>query len=261
MLGIALQAGGVKGFSHIATLKVFEECSVVPDIISGSSAGSIVGGLYAVHQDAEAVYSVFSKTVKKFLRKQKTKPEPIMNFEMTIKESLYSVDEYYEFFKELFGKTKFSELKTKLLVIAFDLSEMKSITIDEGFLVDAVLASCTVPGVFEPTHLAGSKMLDGGVLSPVPAKELKDCGVDKVVASIFDEEIPTYKTYADLMLAVDWLKERAIVNKELDYYVDFCFRYPISVSWKDFDKCEKVYSDALKIARGVKDEFQDFIGR
>jgi len=260
VLGLALQAGGVKGFSHIATLKIFEECRARPDVISGSSAGSIVGGLYAIYTNADAVYDIFAKTVKKFLRRQKTKPEPIMNLEMTIKESLYSLDEYYEFFKELFGKTKFSELKIKLLVIAFDLSEMKSMIIDEGFLVDAVLASCTVPGVFEPTYVAGNKMLDGGVLSPVPAKELKYYGADKIVASVFEENVPNYTTYADLMLVVDWLKERQIINNAVNY-VDFCFKYPISVGWRDFDKCDKVYYDALNVARSVKDEFQSFLGR
>jgi Predicted esterase of the alpha-beta hydrolase superfamily len=80
MVGLALQAGGVKGFSHIATLKVFEECNVKPDVISGSSAGSIVGALYALHGSSEIAYKVFAETVRKFLKKQRTKPEPNNEF-------------------------------------------------------------------------------------------------------------------------------------------------------------------------------------
>jgi len=260
MFGLALQAGGVKGFSHIATLKVFEECNVKPDVISGSSAGSIVGALYALHGSSEIAYKVFAETVRKFLKKQRTKPEPIMNLEMVIKDALYSLDEFYQFFKEMFGKKKFSELKTKLLVVAFDIETWKSFVIDEGYLVDAVLASCTVPGVFEPTYIAGVRMLDGGVLSPIPTFELKDYGADTIVASAFEELIPPYATHMELMLTVDAVKESYIVQNELSE-ADFTFFYPISVNWQDFAKYEEVYKNALIVARRVKDEFENFIRR
>ncbi|WP_241685545.1 patatin-like phospholipase family protein [Fervidobacterium changbaicum] len=260
MIGLALQAGGVKGFSHIATLKVFEECKTKPDIISGSSAGAIVGALYALHNDSDVVYKAFSDAVRKFLKKQKSKPEPIMNFEMVIKESLYSLDEYYQFFKALFGKRKFSELKTKLLVVAFDIESWKSFIIDEGYVVDAVLASCTVPGVFEPTYIAGVRMLDGGVLSPVPTFELKQYGVDKIVASIFKESVPSYTTHMELMLTIDAIKESYIIQHELSI-ADFVFSYPVNVNWQDFNKYAEVYENALNVARRVKDEFENFIRR
>ncbi|WP_448375526.1 patatin-like phospholipase family protein [Fervidobacterium sp.] len=258
MLGLALQAGGVKGFSHIATLKVFEECNSKPDIIAGSSAGAIVGGLYALYNDAEKVYDIFSSTVQKFLKKQKVKSESIMNLEMVFKESLFSLDEYYVFFKELFGKVKFSQLQTKLLVVAFDSENLQSLTIDEGFLVDAVLASCTVPGVFEPTYLGGCKLLDGGVLSPVPTKELKKYGADKVIASVFEEKLPEFENHMELMLTIDTLKERQIVLDEMKF-ADFVFRYPINVSWRDFNKSKEVYENALNTARRIKSEFEDFL--
>jgi len=260
MIGLALQAGGVKGFSHVATLKVFEECNSKPDIIAGSSAGSIVGALYALYNDSEKVYEVFSKTVQKFLKNQKVKPEPIMNLELVLKESLYNADEYYVFFKELFGKIKFSQLRTKLLVVAFDTENQRSITIDEGFLVDAVFASCTVPGVFEPIYLSGSRMLDGGVLSPVPTEELKQYGADKIIASIFEEKMPNYESYIELMIAIDSIKEKKLLQDELRY-ADFIFSYPVSVAWKDFNKSREVYENALIIARGLKSEFEDFLRR
>jgi Predicted esterase of the alpha-beta hydrolase superfamily len=179
---------------------------------------------------------------------------------MVIKDALYSLDEFYQFFKEMFGKKKFSEIKTKLLVVAFDIETWKSFVIDEGYLVDAVLASCTVPGVFEPTYIAGVRMLDGGVLSPIPTFELKDYGADTIVASAFEELIPPYATHMELMLTVDAVKESYIVQNELSE-ADFTFFYPISVNWQDFAKYEEVYKNALIVARRVKDEFENFIRR
>jgi len=259
LIGLALEAGGVKGFSHIATLKVFEMCNAKVDVIAGSSAGAIVGALYSLYGDADQVYDEFSKNVISFLKGKAIKSSVPM-FEFVMRKALITLDDYYEFFKALFGKTKFSELRTKLIVVAFDCEEYQSVVIDEGFIVDAVLASCTVPGVFEPTYIGGSKVLDGGVLSPLPTEELKELGADKIVASIFEEEIPDYQTQFELLSTIDTIKGREILEEELKL-ADFVFSYPVEVEWSEFEKHEQVYTDAMKVAMDRRDQFENFIRR
>ncbi|ABS60139.1 MULTISPECIES: patatin-like phospholipase family protein [Fervidobacterium] len=260
MIGLALEAGGVKGFSHIATLKLFELCGKKPDIISGSSFGSIVGTLYALYQDSEKVYGVLAENITNFLKRKKFSNFKFFNFELILVESLVDLDDYYDFFKSLYGRAKFSDLKIPVDVVAFDMENLESIVINEGFLVDAVLASCTVPGVFEPTYIAGTKMLDGGVLSPVPVIELRNKGVERVVASIFEEPKNSYNTHMELMLYIDSIKGDIILQREIET-ADFVISYPISVQWTELEKYREVYNNALKIIYNRRDEFENFIGR
>lgn len=259
MFSVALEAGGVKGFSHVATMKLFDVCNVKPSIISGSSFGSIVGTLYALYKDADKVYNILSESIETFLSDNKM--QKISSLEMIFKESLFTLDEYYKIFKRLYGKKKFSDLEIPTIVVAFDLETMSSVAIDEGFLVDAVLASCTVPGVFEPTYLGGSKVLDGGVLSPLPVKELKSRSAEKIVASIFEEkEKDTYANKMELLIYLDSIKGDAILQNELGT-ADFILSYPVSVKWSEFHKYKDVYKSALEIAMKRREEFENFIRR
>lgn len=260
MIGVALEAGGVKGFVHIATLKLFDLCNTKPDVIAGSSFGSIVGTLYSMFQDADKVYSILSENIEYFLRTNNISKPKFTNLELVIKESLFTLDEYYEFFKRLYGRIKFSDLKIPVLVVAFDYENMRSFVIEEGYLVDAVLASCTVPGVFEPTYIAGSKMLDGGVLSPLPTTELKEYGADKIVASIFVEPKKNYNTQMELMLYIDSLKGDMILQKE-EEEANFVISYPIDVDWTEFQKYKQIFSLGVNVAMKRRDEFEDFLRR
>ncbi len=259
LVGLALEAGGVKGFTHIATLKLLDMYDVRLNMIAGSSAGAIVGALYAMYGDADKVYEEFSTNVVSFM-KDKSLKSSVPMFELVIKKALISLDDYYQFFKALFGRIKFSQLKTKLVVVAFDCENRESMVIDEGFLVDAVLASCTVPGVFEPTYLCGTKVLDGGVLSPLPTEELRKRGMDRIIASLFEEEIPDYQTQFGLLSTLDSIKNQEILRQEMQI-ADFVFDYPVQAEWSEFERYESIYNEALKIAMDRRDEFENFIRR
>jgi len=260
MLGVALQAGGVKGFVHISTLKLFDEYNCKPGIIAGSSFGSIVGTLYSMYQTADKVYSILSDNIEYFLKNNNFSQPKFTSFELVVKESLFTLDDYYKFFKRLYGRTKFSDLKIPVLVVVFDYENMSSVVVNEGYLVDAVLASCTVPGVFEPTYIAGSKMLDGGVLSPLPTKEVKEYGAEKIVASVFEEPKKPYYTQLELMFYIDSLKERFLLEKEIEL-ANFIINYPVKVDWTEFQKYKEVFNLGNEIAMKRRDEFANFLGR
>ncbi len=257
-IGLVLEAGGVKGFCHIATLKIMEEHQVSADIVVGSSAGSIIGALYSLGYNSEKIFKMLSSVVEKNYKKFVNKD--LKTYDLIFKASLLQPEDIYPFFKELFGKKKFSDLKIKFAAITFSVDSLESEIIDEGYLVDAIYASSSVPGVFGPLWLGGSKVLDGGVLSPVPVKEAKGLGAEIVLSSVFKGEKRTYSDQYSLLLYLDSIKELMIKRESLELS-DFAFEYKVRVSWNEFEKYNVVYTDALKDAEDRRDDFEDFIRR
>lgn len=240
-------------------LELLEKYKISPDVISGSSIGAVVGALYCIYGDSKTVYRILLENVREFLSKG-VKPYPFAEVRMLFAENLIDLDEYYKFFRRMFGKKRFSELNRKLLVVSFDLSERRSLIIEEGFIVDAVLASCTVPGFFQPTFLGGSRQLDGGILSPLPVSELKERGTEFVVASAFEVKKSSLHTFEDLLTLFDSLREKEIVESELSK-ADYAFVFPVKVEWAEFDKHLFVYENAKRYLDGRKQDFENFVRR
>lgn len=246
-IGLSLAAGGVKGFTHIATLKFLEENDIKIDIITGSSAGAIVAALYALYLDSQIVYEKFSEAVELHLPKFKKYLNKLekSNFWSIIQRALVPVDDYYPFFKYLFGKKKFSDLKIQTGIVTFDAFEGKSFLITEGFLVDAVMASSSVPGVFTSLWIAGTQNTDGGVLSPTPVKETKEMGADFIIASTFERR-PNYfpKDQLELMYYIDLWKEIEIEYIDLES-ANVVIYYRVPYEWFEFNKYQEIYKSAL----------------
>lgn len=108
-LGLALQAGGARGFSHIAVLELLEQYGTVPEIIAGASIGAVIGALYCIYEDSKTVYRILSENVRVFLNKS-IQSNPFAEVRMIFSENLIELDEYYRFFRGMFGKKRFSNL-------------------------------------------------------------------------------------------------------------------------------------------------------
>ncbi|RDI92080.1 hypothetical protein Ob7_03060 [Thermosipho africanus Ob7] len=256
-IGLSLAAGGVKGFAHIATLKFLEENDIDVDIITGSSAGAIVAALYGLYGDSNKVFEMFSEAIKLYLpnfKKYMTKLEK-SNFWSIFQRSLVPVEDYYPFFKFLFGKKKFSDLKKNVGIITFDTLEGTSLLITEGFLVDAVMASSSVPGVFSPLWIAGTQNTDGGVLAPTPVKEAKLLGSDFVVASTFERKPQDFpKDQLELMYYLDTWKEIEIEYVDLEL-ANVVIYYRIPYQWYEFNNYLQIYNTALNYINERREEF------
>ncbi|SHH19502.1 patatin-like phospholipase family protein [Thermosipho atlanticus] len=257
-IGLALAAGGVKGISHIATLKLLEEYNVKPEIITGSSAGSIIAGLYGLYGNSEKVYEKFSSAIDKFLplfKKYYNKLNKSSGTWGILQRSLIPIEEYYPFFRYLFGRKKFSDCKIQIGVVTFDNENANSLLITEGYLVDAIMASSSVPGVFSPLWLAGVQNTDGGVLSPVPVSEAIKMGADFVIASTFSRTPIDYpKDQLELMFYIDTWKEIEIEYIDLDN-ANVVIYYRIPYEWFEFPKYEQIYQSALSYAYERREDF------
>ncbi|MDI3495380.1 MAG: hypothetical protein PWQ72_1507 [Pseudothermotoga sp.] len=261
--GLALAAGGVKGFAHVAVLKFLEELNFEIDVITGSSAGSIVAALYALYGNWKKVLKEFSEAVDEFLPSFKSRAERLegTNLWSIFQRSLVKVEEYYPFFKKLFGKKKFSDCNINLGVAVFDITELNSFLITEGFLVDAVMASSSVPGVFEAVWIAGDQMVDGGVIAHTPVREVRNLGAEFVIASTFKKSVHNLpKDQMDLMFYIDSWKEEEIKQHDLSL-ADIIIEHSPFVEWYEFEKYERVFEAAVKSIEERRKEVEFIIRR
>ncbi len=161
--GLVLSGGGTRGFAHLGAIKALEENGIKPDIISGVSAGSIVGALYADGQGPEeAMDKLIGKNLLNFVkiifpRKGLLK---MTGFERTLGRSLRA--------------KRFEDLQIPLLVHAMNINTVKYTCFDKGDLLKVIKASSSIPVVFPPVEIDGHQYLDGGIVNNFPVEPLVD---------------------------------------------------------------------------------------
>lgn len=160
MLGIALSGGGARGISHLGVLKALEENGIRPDIISGTSAGAIVGGFYCAGYAPDDILTILIKTKMLAIFK------PAFSWQ-----GLLSMDKLLKILKDNLPAT-FEELDKPLIVAATNLEVGKTQYFDKGNLHETILASCCLPVLFNPIEIEGTKYIDGGILNNLPVEAL-----------------------------------------------------------------------------------------
>lgn len=161
-VGLALSGGGVKAFAHVGVLKALEEQGVRPNIISGVSAGAIVGALYSDGYSPDSIVALFDSI----------RVMDYFQWELP-KGGLLSMNGFRRFLDEKLTAETFEELSIPLRVVATNLDQGSSVVFSSGNLVDALIASSSVPVLFNPYLIDGVNYVDGGVLQNLPASALR----------------------------------------------------------------------------------------
>lgn len=162
-IGLALSGGGARGFAHVGVLRAFEERGIKPDIIAGTSAGSIIAALYADGYTPHHILQLFGELNVNEL------------VDVTIpKSSLLKFDKFVKFLERRLQARNVEDLKIPVLITATDFDNGKSIAFDKGPLPIRIAASCAIPIVFAPVVIDGVHYVDGGVLRNLPATHLRD---------------------------------------------------------------------------------------
>lgn len=170
-IGIALGGGAVKGFTHIGVLKALEAAGLAPDVVSGTSAGSLVGALYA------SGMSGFALQEESFIM------EEAQFRDLTFGGGgLVKGEKLQDFVNQLLGNRPFEKLPKPFAAVAAELNTGNRTVFRLGNVGQAVRASCSIPGVFQPAVIAGKRYVDGGVVSPVPVDAAREMGADIVIA-------------------------------------------------------------------------------
>lgn len=163
-LGYALGGGGAKGFAHLGALKALEEYGLRPDIIAGTSAGALAGVFYADGYFPDEIIDLFKK--REF--------REFAEISMPKGGGFFKTDGLHHFLKKNLRAKTFEELKIPFAAVATDWNRARTVTFARGEnLIDAVVASCTVPVVFHPQYIDGIPYVDGGLLKNFPVSVIR----------------------------------------------------------------------------------------
>ncbi|MEZ2413757.1 patatin-like phospholipase family protein [Muriicola sp. E247] len=170
-IGLVLSGGGVRGMGHIGMLKALKEHGIEPSVVSGSSAGALVGALYASGRTMEDMLAFFKET-------------PLFKYSfLTInKPGLVDTERYYDIFRQYMPFEKFEALSKKLFVVATNLQKGVEEVFSEGELIMPLLASAALPPVFSPVEMNNTLYADGGIMNNFPTEPIKG-KVDFIIGS------------------------------------------------------------------------------
>ena len=170
-IGLALGGGAAKGFAHIGVIKMLQANGIQVDVVSGTSAGSVVGALYASGMDA---FQMQEKAVSL----DQTSIRDVRLFSGGLVQG-QKLQDYVN--QQVDGRT-IEHLSKPLAVVATRLEDGERTVFVRGNTGQAVRASSSVPGVFEPVTIGQSHYVDGGVTSPVPVDAARQLGAEFVIA-------------------------------------------------------------------------------
>ena len=159
-IAIALGGGGTKGYAHIGVLKTLEAAGYEIIAISGTSAGSLVGSLYAAGYTPDEIFEIL----------RSANPKHIFDRRPTDRPSILALQGIEEVLRKALGTRTFAELKRPFGAVALDILSNRTIFLRSGPVVEAALASSAIPGVFPPIKLNDWLLVDGGTTDNVPVR-------------------------------------------------------------------------------------------
>ena len=172
-LGLALGAGGSRGIAHIGFLKALYENGIKADFVTGCSMGAVVGAAYSSGMSLDDMYAAVRK-----LR--------LLDLITTTggkRGGLFGTKKVRLLLQKYIGDVQFGDLQIPFHCIAVDMVSQKLVEFSQGSVLDAVIASSTIPAIYHPFETEdGMRLIDGGLLERVPAVEVKAMGADVVVA-------------------------------------------------------------------------------
>jgi NTE family protein len=170
-VALVLSSGGCRGHAHIGIIRVLEELGLRPDIVVGSSAGSLVGALYAAGLSARELEQYGGQMDSQMMR------------EWTIPRlGVFGGDRISRFVNERVGRRTIESLRTRFAAVATDLRTGELVTLNSGDLATAVQASSSAPGLVEPVTISNRLCVDGGLVAPVPVAAARSLGARAVMA-------------------------------------------------------------------------------
>lgn len=244
-VGVALGAGGARGFAHVGALKFLEEHDIPNDYLAGTSMGSVIGAPRALGMDVIQGRETMLRLHEKFTN--------LLRPHWSLMTSLLSPKGVEETYRELVGDATFEELPVPFAVVAADLETARPIVFTQGPLADALRASSSIPLVWPPKVIGKLRLVDGAVLNPVPTQPVRDLGADIVIAVDLsarsdpgaDGESGGARqpnVFQNVMRCIDIMTaDRAVRDCNL---ADVVIRPRFAVTgWKHFDKAD-AYADA-----------------
>ncbi|PHS65662.1 MAG: patatin [Flavobacterium sp.] len=274
-VALVLSGGGAKGLAHIPVLQTLDSLGIVPDLIIGTSMGSIVGGLYAMGYSGDEIEKIANEAdwdnllggdislsavsveekseFKKYLLEL-----DIINGRPKINSSLLRDQNLREFLSKatfpVYGISNFDELSIPFRAMTTDIVNGKEIALDSGSLSVAMRASMSIPSIFEPVEYKNTLLVDGGILNNFPVDLAIEMGADFIIGSnvgngmLSKEEL---KGFSDILFQTSMMASNLKNDKNVklcDILIDHA-PY-LTYSTGDFNKGVKIVEEG-KIATNL----------
>jgi NTE family protein len=175
LVGLALGVGAAYGFCHIGVLKVIERERIPIDAIVGASIGAVIASLWATGRSSAEILGI----AKEFRQPQYI--FHLLDFTFPV-QGFIKGNRLYSLLKKYLGSKTFYDVKVPLKIVASDVKRRETHILDRGSLVDAIMASCAMPGIFTPFKIKDKLLFDGGVINPLPTEPLIEMGVKRIIA-------------------------------------------------------------------------------
>jgi len=171
--GLALGGGAARGFAHVGVIQVLEEAGLRPDLVVGTSAGSVVAALYASGKNGAQLQQV-AETMEEATITDWTVP--------LLGRGMMRGDALARYVNSKTGGQRIEDFKMPLGIVATDLHTGQGVLFQRGDVGTAVRASSSVPSVFEPVRIGNREFVDGGLVSPVPVRYARQMGGEYILA-------------------------------------------------------------------------------
>ncbi len=264
-IGLALGSGGWRGFSHIGVIKALVESGIKIDIITGTSAGAVVGGFYALTKDIKLVEDIFMNL--------KLKDLATTFSDLALRSGIIKGNNMELFLEKYFKGANIENLDVKFATVATDIRTTNDVVFSKGSLTKAVRASSSLPGFFDMFQNNGNFLIDGGITQPVPVRAARQLGADKVIAvNLDDYSYRTFefssKTRATTVAQASLKLIRYRLAQELCTEADWVIEPDVSdiINWSNLRYREKRikaiemgYQAALEKIKEIKSDSKHFI--
>lgn len=170
-IGLALGAGGARGFAHIGVLQKLEENGITVHCLAGSSMGALIGSLYAV--------GLSPQRMRKFIAHL---PQKLWLDYKVSRMGFIAGEKVKELIRLLTKNKNIEEADIPLAIVATHLKRGERVVFRQGSIAEAVRASISIPGIFEPAVIAGQYYVDGAVVDRLPVSVLREMGADLLIA-------------------------------------------------------------------------------
>jgi len=161
--GVVLSGGGARGIAHLGVLQALEEIGIRPDILSGVSAGALIGALYGAGHSPQHILELVKSHTSSSLVRMILSPS-----------GLFSPAGLSKLLKETIPHDSFDLLRIPLYVTATDIGSGESVTFSEGQLHPVLIGSSSIPGLFTPVKFGRHYLVDGGVRNNLPVNCIRD---------------------------------------------------------------------------------------
>lgn len=279
-IGLTLSGGGAKGLAHIGILKALDSAGVQVDYVSGTSMGSIIGGLYAVGYSGNEIEQLTRDidwdlllsnqiSLRSIAMEQKEDywahaiEVPFENGKLKGKTGALESQELWlklsELFFPVYRQKDFNQFYRPFRAVATNIESGEPFVMDKGEIITALRASMAIPAVFTAIEIDGKRLVDGGIVRNLPATEVKNMGADFVIASNVSEGMYSRERLTNpiqILTQIAFLKEGEDHKKQVAMSDFFITQALDPFSNGSFDKADAIVDTGIVKGNSLVPEFQ-----